>query len=448
MASGNSKLSRTVDRWREFAVTPKVLKFPYLELLGDDHAPPIVTGIGEICMETPERFTFTLSGTPADIGYALGEMNRRKSRPYDPLARLRLLGKDDRGIEWNGGWTSPTLSVAGDRWTFSGEIIAITTHEESSAVSARAGAELLFLLRVGDPLTLRLARYVYTGAAGEPAGREHEFGLLGSKIRFSYEASAGTLVVTATQSIDFCAPFAENWLSEPLRILFGQLVYPRLVVRNGGNGKAFISIRQVPGLVRGANWAALWEDENLRDTSGFWASYARILEFIATDRDKDGQRNFEADTLTRLYEECVLAARGSRWVWALTFASSIEGLANLLRRKDAPFDELAKPSMEETKEIENLRSHIEAWSGAAGLKRIATNAIRRSGEISTTRVLRRLVASGVASKEQFAAWQGIRHRVMHGDLISIYSTEEEDKQLLALAALMHSLTRYLLALGE
>src|SRR6202034_311240 len=101
--------------------------------------------------------------------------------------------------------------------------------------------------------------------------------------------------------------------------------------------------------------------------------------------------------------------------WALTFASSIEGLAMLLRCKDAALDEVAKPSLEEFEEIESLRTHIDAWPRAADLKRIATNAIRRSAEISTTRLLRRLVASGVVSKDQLAAWRAIRHRVMHGN---------------------------------
>jgi len=128
----------TIDRWREFAVTPKTLQFPRLELLGHDHAPSIIVGVGKIQLDSPEVFNFTLSGTPADAGYAFSEIRRRQSNRYDPLARFRLLGCDDRGIRWNGGWTSPVLSIKGNSWTFTGEIEGLITDVEGAAVSSSA----------------------------------------------------------------------------------------------------------------------------------------------------------------------------------------------------------------------------------------------------------------------------------------------------------------------
>lgn len=434
----------TLDRWREFAVTPKVLRFPKLELIGHDHEPPIIVGAGEVRMDTPESFTFKLSGVPSDIGYALREMNHRKANIYDPLARLRLIGFDDSGRHWSGGWTMPALSAVGNNWIFEGQIENLGTEVEGTEVCEESGAELLFLLRVGDPMALRLARYVRTVAPDGNDLRERELDLLGSKIRFSYEGAAGTLLVTATTSDNLGPPFAENWLSEPLRILFGQLIYPRLVARNFGNGRARVTIRRSPGLIRGAGWAALWEKEKAGDDASFWDTYGRLLSYVALDRDDKGKPNFESNELTRRYEECILAARGSRWVWALTFASTVEGLIKMLQRRDPSLVELAKPSKEEIESIDALVKHIDGWPGSEQLKGIARNVVGRSAEMSATRVLRPLVSKSVITSDQLAAWRAVRHRVMHGELVSIYSTENEDKQLLALASLTYALTRHLL----
>ena len=38
----------TLSRWRDFATTPKTMIFPHLELIGYDHAPPVVVGSREM----------------------------------------------------------------------------------------------------------------------------------------------------------------------------------------------------------------------------------------------------------------------------------------------------------------------------------------------------------------------------------------------------------------
>jgi hypothetical protein len=58
--------------------------------------------------------------------------------------------------------------------------------------------------------------------------------------------------------------------------------------------------------------------------------------------------------------------------------------------------------------------------------------------------LRDLVKRGVLDKSNEQAWSSVRHAVMHGNLISPWGTEEEDKRLLALTELVHRLTRELL----
>jgi hypothetical protein len=283
----------TLDRWRAFLTTPKTLIFPRLELIGRDHAPSIVVGTGEVRMVSPTDFTFTLTGTPADAGYALTEANRHHENPYDGLARLRLVGIDAEGVEWSGGYTVPRITTRHTAWTFTGEIDSLVTDDQSATVSRQASTELIFLLRIGDPMTVAMA-----GLAGR---REHVMEVLGSSIRFTCELSTSTLVITASHSPDLPATYTENWLGEPLRILFGQLIYPRLVARNFGDGRASVGVRRSPGLIRGARWTALWERDDLvsQDNSAFWSRYAQLLGLIARARGKDGHPNFEAHKVTR-----------------------------------------------------------------------------------------------------------------------------------------------------
>jgi hypothetical protein len=69
----------------------------------------------------------------------------------------------------------------------------------------------------------------------------------------------------------------------------------------------------------------------VREDREFWALYAQLLELVASGRDENGEPNFGTPhKITRLYDEIVQASRGSRWVWALTFASAIEALVQMM----------------------------------------------------------------------------------------------------------------------
>jgi hypothetical protein len=426
----------TLDRWRAFVSTPKTLTFQRLELIGRDHAPSIVVGAGAVQMRSRNEFAFALTGMPVDVDYALVELNRRHENPYDSLARPRLNGVDTDGVEWSCGYTVPWVSTRQASWQFGGEIESLHTEDRSATVSQEASTELIFLLRVADPMALAMAGFMHTG---EPNGEfRKEFEILGSNVRFTYELANSTLLVEASVSSEFPHPYLENWLSEPLRILFGQLIYPRLVARNFGDGRAFVSVRRSPKLIRGGRLAALLQRDDLTQDHMFWSRYKHLLCIIARARDKDGRPSFESHEVTRLYEECVQASLGSPWVWAMTFSSSIEALVKMLIPKAA---DATKARLDV---VNAIAKHIKSWPGDAQLKATAIEAVRRTLRVTPANALRDLKDAGVITEAQLSAWMKIRHSVMHGNLVSPYSTEKEDTQRLALAAMMHALTRELL----
>ena len=68
------------------------------------------------------------------------------------------------------------------------------------------------------------------------------------------------------------------------------------------------------------------------------------------------------------------------------------------------------------------------------------DAISRADEVSPDSALRDLASNGVGTSGQVASWRSVRNRVMHGEFVSAYSTEEDDQMIINLADLLRALT--------
>jgi hypothetical protein len=213
----------TLDRWRPFLTTPHTLVFPRLELIGHDSEPPLVKGSGEVRMPSLREFEFTLEGLPDDVGYVQALIMGQLADPYDRLARFRLRGVDRHGLEWSLGWTVPHIDPGDGTWRFEGRIDALQPHDVSDTVATESSTELLFLIPTQHAIAFFLQRFLLTKHLKGESRYERVLQVLGSDIRFRYEPLSGVLSVTATHSPGMPPTYTENWLGEPLRILFGQL---------------------------------------------------------------------------------------------------------------------------------------------------------------------------------------------------------------------------------
>jgi hypothetical protein len=194
---------------------------------------------------------------------------------------------------------------------------------------------------------------------GAEIGRRHTAGrksvqVLGTEIAFFYPPFGDGLWVTAQTSGKLTHPYMENWISEPLRIMLGQFVFPRLVARNFGNGTADVWLRPSPRRFRNPGIASLVGDNSSRSATQFWDLYARLLTLIAEARNDKDQPSFEAHAVTRFYDEITQATQGSRWVLCMTLASAAEGLARMLMSSAE-----RRPEFDKT-DIQNLKKTIEA----------------------------------------------------------------------------------------
>lgn len=414
-----------------------VFSFPHMELLARDHEPPIIAGEGELRIVSEREFTYEIRGMPPDLGHTLRAINRLREDRYDGLNPFRLEMRDAQGQIWSGGWTTPEVDVDGASWRIWGRCDSFGAEHDGAPQQGRSEAR--FLIPRDYAASLMLGRFLppTEGGLGLRARVLH---VLGAPVTFAFDYDQDILTLSVPFQAPFLAPYAENWLGEPLRILFGQLVYPRLFGRHFPEGRSRLTLRPSPRWTLDSTWLALWiEDDRLTNAAGFFELYAGLLALVAQGG------TFENHTVTEYYDQAIQAAPGSRWVIAMTLASSIEGLLRLLVPRGAVRSDA------DAEALQHLLSHIDTWIGPAGLKNdtrrrivdAARSRIATLDQLSVQRALLDLVAAGVGRRDQVDAWISVRNRVMHGELVSPYSSPEEDQVLANLAGLMRALTREL-----
>lgn len=430
---------KTLDHWASrLATVPSTIECPTMRLLGRNHELPVFTGPGYIDIRSSTSIEFTMFASTANVTEALTRLKSAAEYPYDISHQFRLLAIDYEGTEWAGGWTFPKPKDAANAgWLLTGELNSLATRAEGPWVSADSGVELFYNPDLVLPMDKQMLSVV--SIDGNEIGRRWSQGqntvpVLGTEIVFSYPPFGEGLSVTARTSDMLPHPYLENWISEPLRIMLGQLVFPRFVARNFGNQTADISLRLTPRRFRHPGIASLAAYNSTGSVSQFWDLYAPLLTLIAQARDKNNHPNFEAHPVTRFYDEITQATQGSQWVLCMTLASSAEGLARLLMTPAQREREFAET------DTKSLRRAIEVWQGDEALKKRVLGWFSRLGETSVPKFLKGLVRRGVLAADNERDWSAVRNAVMHGNLTSPWSTEEEDKRIRSLADLVHRLT--------
>ena len=405
--------------------------------------PPLFIGPGYIEILSDTSMCFTMFAQPIEVDRAFQCLKKAQLDPYDERNYLRLLGTDYQGVQWNCGMTIPRLKGAPSAgWPLTGEVSGISTVARGPMVSQERGVELIF----SPAPTLPMCKVMesVTSVGGDIVFKNRQPGqqiveTLGSEICFNYDPKNGSLRVTASSSDSFHAPYAENWIAEPLRIMLGRLIYPRLVARNMGDGTSIIWVRPAPRSIKTAAVGALMDTDHYRTAEEFWDLYTQILNLIATSIDTKGNPYFESHPLTRFFEEITQASTGSRWVLCLTLASTSEGLAKMIMK---PSDQRADVN---STDIDGLSCLVGGWGGDLELKKRILSEIKRAGQRSVGGYFQLLVSRGILTQENKKAWSIIRNSVMHGHLITPWSSEEEDRQLHALVDLVHRLAKALIS---
>lgn len=432
---------RTLSRWTRLLRVPLTLDCPIMQLVSRPRGDVVLSGSGQIRIHSETRADFVMHATPKDAGEAWKALIRARNNPRDGHVQLGLRATEYNGTEWNGGWVPIRLGeTLGNTWELLGPVQSLLTGKADAWVSKRKGIEVIYNSKLRIPLPVHMATLIQRGEHEvlrkfEPGGNSIE--VAGTRLDFFVDPELDATWAIAATSEEFPHPHAENWISEPLCLLLGQLVFPRLVARNFGD-RATIRLHLAPPINNHSLAASILMEDPMMVPDRFWEVYQQILTMLTRARDSGGHRHFEAHPLTHYYHEIIQASRGSNWVWCLTFASAIEGIAKML----TPAEELK--SDYSTTEIESLRAHISAWRGQKKLRQRVLGLFKMVDTKGSIQLLNSLAAQGVGTSEQVGAWISVRNQVMHGNLVVPWSDEKLDGQMHLLAELMHQLSmRYI-----
>lgn len=430
----------TLSRWMDRLLGgSRVIECPHMKLLGRDHEPPVFTGPGHIRIGADTRMQFVMHGTPRDGPDAFKRVVEAQRNPYDANHQFRVEAVGYDGTEWSGGWTSVAPGEAsGDVWRLSGPIHSLHTDARGFGVAEHSGVELVYDRSLRLPISMNMVKTVTRDGKevllSRSAGSK-VVGVLDAEIEFFRDAEREHVWAVARTSPSFPHPYLENWISEPLNLLLGEIVSPRLVARNFGDGRAFIALREATGHPADSLVASILREDPLGAGERFWSLYQDILVMIATARDANGDRNFEAHPLTRYYWEIVQATRGSNWVLCMTLASVVEGLVKMT--SPTASQEANWPE----NDIRSLRNAIGSWKGNDGLRDSVLNYFDRRTTKGLVGVLRSLAREDVISKPQVEAWASLRNSSMHGEMVVPWSDQEQDAQINHLIELTHSVAK-------
>lgn len=434
--------SPILDQLMNLAEVGTVIACTEITLHGADHAPPIVVGTGEISVLTSTEFGYTIRGKPNDNCYALTSLRRIDADPYDGALRARLTVVTQDGLKLDGGWTIPKVHLEEDgQWVFTGEIDSLSCDENGTF---SPGTKVIYLLPQQHWSRIIFRCFFPPTANGEL--QKKNLVVLGSEVTLTLDDDADLLIIDAPESQFLIPAFAENWLGEPLRILFGQLIFPRFVLRQSEKW-SMAWVRPSPCWKRDSDGCGLWQWPNdSANCNGFWETYRQLLALVVSARDKNsGNPNFEEHKLTGLYREIIQGSSSSRWVRALIYASAAEALLNMLGLVGNSRTDIVAADLEKlTETVTEFNEYIGKWGGCPDPVKPAQNAASRLLKMSPIQSLRHLRDTGGITQTEYNAWNNLRQRVMHGSLVSPYSSKEEDELFINLAGLFRVLTQRLL----
>lgn len=272
-----------------------------MEIIGHDFEEPVFTGSGQIHIRSKTEMDFVMHATPRDSGEAFKKLVQAQKNPHDILKQFGLSATQYDGTEWSCGWVPIRLGeTLGNVWQLSGPISSLMTVATGPFIAPTSSIEVIYTPKLRLPLSSTMTTSIQRDSVEvlrkmEPGGKTVD--VADTQINFFVDPELDATWAVAATSADFFHPYAENWLSEPLCLLLGQLVFPRLVARNHGD-RADIWLRCSPLIQMDTLAASILQEDPLGAHGRFWEAYCQTLTMVARARDKNGGRNFEAHPLT------------------------------------------------------------------------------------------------------------------------------------------------------
>jgi hypothetical protein len=402
----------------------------------------IVKGSGFLEIRDAEDIGFTILVSPSESNQCFLHIAQAVNNPFECEKQLKLMVTDYEGYKWSGGWItfSEPLVIRLNK-AIKGRLVSLSMHDKGGHLPSVAGVELVFDQEVNLPIALNMSTITTIGDEVISQSREkgdYSLKVFDSEIIFSYFSSSNYLLVQATTCEELPHPYLENWLSEPLRILFGMHIYPRLVARHLGNGESIICLR--PTVHRRFSASEIGLYWAYKDTVGFWSLYSGLLKYMSISKDDKGERCSDANEITELYEHAVVAEMNGEWMLSMVLSNAVESMVKKLKNSSVSQQDSNNEKVNISDAVSSLKKYIHQWDGDPEIRRRVLGFVSNMGDESIKKFLKKLVRDDIIKEKHEEVWSKVRNHVMHGNLQLRWEPHIIDQYMRSLLEMIHILT--------
>ncbi len=397
----------------------------------------VITGAGKIVFREDGDIEFETQATLSKE--QLAELNSKHLGNFFSLQNLVLAARAYDGLElWAPVLDARIAHQSMDNSSFiqvRGTLRVVQA--DFSVPAGTATAAVIYTNAPDVPLTVWNKMEVIYEGNSEVLKREavgHHIKTMGTTVKVKAKPAARELELRAEVGLGaYQHPYLEGLLIEPFQVLNGTNQVPRYVIREFGDGRAFVCIfpqEKHPSSLGGASSVF-----QLKDAERYWDFYAKYLSFIADGFDLPS--GVGPNKLTLFHEQINRAVHGgSHWLVSLALSSAIEGLL------------MAHPAGQKVPSTVTAEEHQVALDFVGSLKNgqlkvkldQALKGILSDQKPSGSSVLKALVTAGTIEAKHKKAWEKFRHHVSHGNLLKHDGPDERLPMFPALYELFQLLT--------
>jgi hypothetical protein len=229
-----------------------------------------------------------------------------------------------------------------------------------------------------------------------------------NNIDFLFTQEAGSLRIEAnTKQKNLLSNGIETKITESLQFVLGTPIsWSILTTHFGKNGE--IRLRALRKVSKGIKPPISLEIEYCEQFYNLFSSYLLYISNFSGDRPHPISANIRS-----------MAQAGTVNIetLALVLSVAVESILKYTRAK-------SKISDEEKASIEELKIYLENWNGAEQLKTRARGLLSMLSKPSAKAVLRELVKNKVTTSKHKKAWEELRPKLAHGEMMGNSSLQE------------------------
>ena len=383
----------------------------------EDNQTPIFKGPGIIEGDIAGLLTYKIYNQ-IPVNKEIFDYLKRIREDDDPKkTNIRFFAKSYDGIEWNGGWSIPSVNLFQAPYLLvHGEFDQLATRvKKIKGDQTLNSTEVIFADQLNLPFAGTVKVKSFHGdklISTKTWGDHHELSFGDSFVLLQQSSDKTRTHATVSHSENFSPPFIENWIAEALTFISARVIQPRMVIRHFEKD-ALVFIRATPKNIISGMPPPF---STARETREFyWEAFCAYLSKCKS------MAQFEPLEITTGFCELCLASKGTLQGFLISLSIFIEfcvnQLCSSLNIEDAEEEEYRN-------KVDGLIQHVEAWDKDKSIIARAKGLLSMLKTPSLSKRLDALFELDIITKNQIKIWKKARPYLAHGNLIDFRKEEE------------------------